>query len=107
MTQDIEEIMLKIKEMRDKGISITDPEAKLIIALQESKSREQVANIEAKTAKRDRICTYVTSGLDLVVKVGTAVCSVLIFAAGIEYEKTGSYTSPFTKAMAQNAMRRF
>lgn len=107
MTDELDEIILKIKEMHDKGITISEPEAKLIVALQESKSREQVANIEARTAKRDRICTYITSGIDFVAKVGTAVCSVLIFAAGIEYEKTGSYTSPFTKAIAQNAMRKF
>lgn len=100
-------VISQIQEMHDKGIHVTDPEAKIIMATKDSETKIQIANIEADTAKKNRICSYVTSGLEFVAKVGTAVCSILIFASGIEYEKTGSYTSPFTKAMAQNAMRRF
>lgn len=93
--------------MRKDGTHISDPEAKVIVAMADEKAKKYVADLEAKTAKKNRICSYVTTGIDLIAKVGTAACSVLIFASGIEYEKTGSYTSPFTKAMAQNAMKKF
>ena len=89
------------------NMHINDAEAKVIVALTDEKAKRYVADVEAKTAKKNRICNYVTTGLDALVKVGSAVCSVLIFASGIEYETNGSFTSPFTKAMAQNAMRKF
>lgn len=115
------EELKRFKELIDyvKASNIVgDADGKVISAVVESETSKQVAEIkaegdkqvaliESERAKKDRICQYVTTGLQALVHVGTAACSVLIFAAGLNFEQTGTYTSPFTKSMAQNAMRKF
>lgn len=112
--KDFEELVAIIKKANIVG----DADGRVISAAIEGETEKQVAEIkaegdkqvaliESERAKKDRICQYVTTGLQALVHVGTAACSVLIFAAGLNFEQTGTYTSPFTKAMAQNAMRKF
>lgn len=114
------EMKNEIQSLREteigKGHVISEAEAKVLAAQVDADARKEIAEVEAavkrciaeveaETAKRDRICNYITTGLQAGVQLFGTIASVLIFSAGIEYEKTGTYTSPFTKSIAQNAMR--
>lgn len=93
----------KAKLESSRSLDMTEPEAKVLAEYIKQDGETNKANIEAKTAMKDRICRYACVGLESAVKVLMIVTGAGMFYSGLEFEKEGSYTTSTMRNFAGKA----